>query len=314
MSSDGFHDAQLAHDLRQSEARLESVLGSACSAYVSIDQQGQVIDWNRQAVATFGFSREEALAKPIAELVIPPRYRAAHWRGLRKFLEAGEGPLLNRRLELTAINRAGHEFPVDVTIWPLKVEGGWTFHAFIGDATKLRKVQRQALALEKQGALGQIITLLAQETRNPLQRIQMWSEMLALELQKSPTGMRAVKEIQEAQARLERLLIDVRGYAAPLRLALRTINLAEAWREAWRQLCQVHGHLEGELREEIEDVALDCRADPQAMQQVFYHLLDNAVVRAVDVAEISIGLRAGLPAGQAGYFDCSSGQRYAIVG
>src|SRR5581483_7965336 len=103
MSQNG-HDTRVARELKRSEERLQSVLDCAFCAYIAIDSGGQIIDWNRQAAATFGYSREEALGKPVVDLLIPPRYRAAHLQGLRKFLESGEGPVLNRRLELAAIN------------------------------------------------------------------------------------------------------------------------------------------------------------------------------------------------------------------
>jgi PAS domain S-box-containing protein len=281
----------MARELRQSEERLQSVLDSSYAAYVALDESGCVTDWNRQAVAIFGYSRDEALGKPIAELIIPPRYRAAHWQGLHRFLATGEGPVFNQRLEQEALHRDGHEFPVAMTIWPLRVGSHWSFHALLLDATEIHESRRKALAAERQAAVGQVITLLTQECRNPLQRIQMWSEMLALELKKSPTSVRAIAEIQKAQARLEQILIDVRGYAAPLRLARRTVNLSELWREAWRQLTQLHGGQLGHLREDLDDVDVRCQADAQAMQQVFFHVFDNAVSRIEQGPQIQIACR-----------------------
>jgi PAS domain S-box-containing protein len=288
MAVDGLPAAAVARELARSEERIRSILDCAYNAYVAIDDQGLVIDWNHQAAVTFGYAREEALGRAIADLIIPVRYRPAHWAGLRRFLTTGEGPVLNQRLELEALHRDGHEFPVDLTIWPLRVENTWTFHAFILDATQRKEAQRQALINERQAAVGQFITLLTQESRNPLQRIQMWSEMLALELQNSPAALRAIDEIQKAQTRLERLMIDVRGYAAPLKLKPRDINLRDVWNEAWRQVRQLQAGRIGELHEDLDEVESICHADPQAMEQVFYHLLDSAVARAGESGRISI--------------------------
>ena len=143
------------HKLQQrTEERLQSVLDAAYEAYVAIDEQGRIVDWNRQAESTFGYARDDALGRVLAELIIPPRYQSAHREGLRRFLAIGEGPVLNQRIALEARHRDGHELPVEMRIWPLRVEGGWTFHALLYDATTLRESQRQTVAAERQAAVA----------------------------------------------------------------------------------------------------------------------------------------------------------------
>src|SRR4051794_19072251 len=85
--------------LRASEERHRAIIESAHDAFIGIDTGGIITDWNRQAEVTFGWSRVEALGRPLAETIIPPRYRKAHARGLSRFLAAGTGPVLNRRIE-----------------------------------------------------------------------------------------------------------------------------------------------------------------------------------------------------------------------
>jgi len=101
-----------------------------------MDAQGLITDWNPAAETTFGWSREEALGRVLAETFIPKGSRDAHWRGLGRFLETGEGPLLNRRVELRALHRDGYEFPVEVTISSSGGEGRWSFHAFLHDISQ----------------------------------------------------------------------------------------------------------------------------------------------------------------------------------
>ena len=121
-----------------SAERLRLILDSALDAIVTIDAQGRVIDWNQRAHVLFGWSAEEALGKSMTELFIPPRYREAHDRGMRHFLASGEGPILNRRMELPAIHRDGREFPVELTVAPAKVGEGWIFSAFIRDLSETK--------------------------------------------------------------------------------------------------------------------------------------------------------------------------------
>ena len=111
-------------------------------------------DWNSQAEASFGWARGEALGRELAETIIPERLRAAHRRGLERFLATARGRCSGRRLELTALHRDGREFPVELTISPIEMEQGYAFNAFLRDITE-RKGAEQELALARDaGARG----------------------------------------------------------------------------------------------------------------------------------------------------------------
>jgi PAS domain S-box-containing protein len=121
--------------LRASEERTRLILETANDAFIGMDTQGVITDWNRQAEATFGWSRQEALGRHLEKLIIPPRYRHQHTAGLERFLATGEGPIINKRIELTALHRRGHEFPVELTVWLIRVGSLHRFNAFVHDIT-----------------------------------------------------------------------------------------------------------------------------------------------------------------------------------
>jgi two-component system cell cycle sensor histidine kinase/response regulator CckA len=125
--------------LRQSEERTRVIIDNALDAVVSMNSAGVITDWSAQAERMFGWSRAEAQGRQMSHTIIPPRYRDAHDRGLKKFLETGEGPVLNKRIEITALNREGQEFPVELAISPAKLGGIWSFSAFIRDLTEQKK-------------------------------------------------------------------------------------------------------------------------------------------------------------------------------
>jgi PAS domain S-box-containing protein len=139
--------ALLLARLRGSEQRLRSILDTAFDAYVAMDADGLVRDWNAQAEAMFGWRREEVLGRRLSELIIPARHRAAHHAGLRRYLATGEGPVLERRLELSALRRDGSEFPIEIAIWALRGEEHPSFHALIRDITERRRVEDDIRAL-----------------------------------------------------------------------------------------------------------------------------------------------------------------------
>lgn len=113
------------------EAYHRSVLDSAHEAFVAMDAGGFIIDWNTAAQRVFGWSREEAVGRVLADLIIPPAYRAAHLDGLRRHVASGAGPMLDTRLELRALRRDDSELPVEVLITRLPGPGPPRFCAFL---------------------------------------------------------------------------------------------------------------------------------------------------------------------------------------
>jgi diguanylate cyclase (GGDEF)-like protein/PAS domain S-box-containing protein len=116
-----------------------SILDTAHEAFVSMDSGGFITDWNPQAELTFGWSRQEAIGKVLADLVIPERYREQHWKGLQRFMETGEGPVLNERIEIEALHRGGYEFPIELTISVQPEANAPYFNAFLHDITERRR-------------------------------------------------------------------------------------------------------------------------------------------------------------------------------
>jgi PAS domain S-box-containing protein len=135
--------AELAR--RKSEALASAVLASALDAVIIIDHCGVVVEWNRAAEQVFGYSRTDAIAREIAELIIPPRLREVHRRGIAHYLASREGPVLGRLIELPALRAGGAEFPVELYIVPIPMDGPPLFTGFVRDITE-RKRAEQALA------------------------------------------------------------------------------------------------------------------------------------------------------------------------
>jgi diguanylate cyclase (GGDEF)-like protein/PAS domain S-box-containing protein len=136
--------AQTVDALSLSEERGRLILESAHDAYVAMNGDGAIIAWNRRAEQLFGWTREEVLGHRVAETIIPPHFRDMHIRGLEHYLATGEGPVLNKRIELAALHRDGHEFPVELSISPVRHATGVTFHSFLHDISE-RKESEAAL-------------------------------------------------------------------------------------------------------------------------------------------------------------------------
>jgi two-component system, cell cycle sensor histidine kinase and response regulator CckA len=143
--------------LQESEVRYRGIVESALDAVVTIDGSGVITAWNVQAANIFGWSKEEAVGRSLAETIIPAQHREAHSRGLRHAVATGEGPVFNKRIEITALHRDGREFPVELAISNASSGEKAAFSAFIRDITGSKLA---AEALEKQHAfLRQVIDI-----------------------------------------------------------------------------------------------------------------------------------------------------------
>jgi PAS domain S-box-containing protein len=139
---------QSQDDLRSAEERTRLTVETALDAVVTMNSQGLVTSWNKQAEIIFGWSSAEAIGRRMADMIIPEQYRAAHEVGLRRFLDTGEGPILRRRIEIIAVRRSGAEFPVELEVAPVRLRHDWVFSAFIRDITESRLAEEKLRASE----------------------------------------------------------------------------------------------------------------------------------------------------------------------
>ena len=163
----------------KNEERTRLMLDEALDAVVTMDADGVTTGWNTQAEVIFGWPREDAVGRRMSDTIIPTQHREAHEGGLRHFLATGEGTVLNRRIEMTALRRDGQEFPIEFAVTPLKLGQEWTFSAFIRDITERKQAEK---ALEK--AFEEIKNLKDQlyrenlALRDEVDRVSMFEEIV----------------------------------------------------------------------------------------------------------------------------------------
>ncbi|HXF93760.1 MAG TPA: PAS domain S-box protein [Nitrospiraceae bacterium] len=127
--------------LLQSQERNRVIVDTALDAVITTDAGGVITDWNAQASHLFGWTREEAVGRRLSATIFPERERAAHEQGLEQFLSTGESRFLNRRVEVTACHRDGHEFPVELAIASARVGDATIFSAFVRDITARKRAE-----------------------------------------------------------------------------------------------------------------------------------------------------------------------------
>src|SRR5205085_1301631 len=116
----------------------------AYDAFVSFDEHGIVTAWNPRAEAVFGWTAREAIGRDIARLVVPRGDRDWYRESLGRFIEGEESDMLNRRVEVTARHRDGREFPAEIAISPIELDGAWRFNAFVHDISERLQLEERS--------------------------------------------------------------------------------------------------------------------------------------------------------------------------
>ena len=128
------------------EMLYRGILDTALDCIITIGSGGRVLEFNPAAERLFGFSRDEAIGKELADLIIPPRMREQHRRGLAHYLKTGEGPVIGKRIEIAGVRKDGSEILVELTITALKIDHEPLFTAYLRDITERVRNDRRRLA------------------------------------------------------------------------------------------------------------------------------------------------------------------------
>jgi protein-histidine pros-kinase len=231
----------LNEQLARSQARLLAIVDASINAIVTMNEKGHVTDWNPQAAETFGWTRDEILGKALADTIVPTQYREAHRAGLAHYLATGEGPVLGKVLELTALDRSGREFPVELAISRASTLGEEAlFVAFVRDITARKRAEEaiNELNTELQVATrhkSEFLANMSHELRTPLNAILGFSELLLDDTTgkyDSSKRHRFLDEISKSGRHLLALINDIldlsKVEAGRMTLEIETVSISSA--------------------------------------------------------------------------------------
>jgi two-component system, LuxR family, sensor kinase FixL len=280
-----------------------AVLETAVDAIMTIDHTGDIHSVNPAACRMFGYAPDELLSRNVTVLM-PEPYRSEHDQYLASYMVTQTPSIIGIGRRATGIRRNGEEFPIHLAVSEFQVGGKPYFTGMIRDLSELEHVQKQLLQSERLAAIGQMVTGLAHESRNALQRAQGCMDMLSLDLEDAPDQLDLSRRATAALQQLHRLYEEVRGYAAPIHLEFRECRLSTIWRKEWDHLSQSRGDKQVTLAEELQpaagssltdslsqsasDAADFCEVDVHRMEQVFRNILENAIHACSDPGRVTI--------------------------
>ena len=294
--------------LRESEARTRAVLNSALNAVVLTDNDGRIIDWSARAEQIFGWTREEMLGRPGADVLIPPSIRAAfHDAVARSYASAhGVGPV-----ESIALRRDGTEFPVEVAVSILRNGEQTTCCVFITDITARKRAEEKVARLNEEleqrvqnrtaelaaanSELEAFSYSVSHDLRAPLRHIDGFAALLLEQAGDTldASAREYLHRIGKASRRMSRLIEDLLQFSRHGRVPLQQgpVDLNDIINEARLRLEPAYAKRRVEWQ--ISSLPI-VWGDAPLLMQVFTNLLDNALkyTSQRDVARIEIGLHA----------------------
>jgi PAS domain S-box-containing protein len=268
------------------------VLETALDAVVVMKSDGVVADWNDRAAGVFGWPRDEAVGRTLAELIIPERYREAHRNGLQRYLETGMASVLGTRIEVAGLRKNGTEFPVELSISPVRNGESVLFVGCLRDTTErnaLRLARGEVSRVTQRLAMGEMAASIVREIGQPLEAIAT-NANAALRLLAGPAPslegvrsplQRVVEDSQRANEVIEKIRLIFNPDPSPKAL----LDVNNLIREV---IALVRGEIENQrvkVRTELANDLPLVSANLTQLQQVIVNLVTNAIEAMHGVAD-----------------------------
>lgn len=284
-------DASLIEEHSQDAAVLAAILNTAVDAIVTIDDRGVVLHVNRSFQRLFGYLPDEVVGNNIS-MIMPEPDQSAHDGYLKRYKETGKAAIIGVGRQVLGQRKDGSLIPVDLAVSEVKIGERTIFAGIMRDMTErqqteaeLRSAQQKLIQSERLAAIGQMMTGLAHESRNALQRSRACLDMLSLDLESAPEQQDLVRRSRSALVELQTLYEEVRNYAAPIQLERSRQNLQRLCNETWGNLVDQWRTMRVQLVLR-SDPCPDVNCDRHRIVQVIRNILENALSVAPNNSKI----------------------------
>jgi PAS domain S-box-containing protein len=297
--------ADEARALRESDAAKGAILRGALDCIVTMDHLGNIVEFNPAAEDTFGFSADEAIGRPLADLLIPATFRDQHRQGLERYLATGAGPVLGKRIEVSALRKDGSAFPAELAIVPIAAGGSPRFTGFLRDLTAQKSAEEARLrsqqveeekkqAQEANRLKSEFLANMSHELRTPLNSIIGFTELMRAGKvgPVSSTHAEYLGDVLTSSRHLLQLINDVLDLAkvesGKMDFRPEPVDLENLTAEVRSILRELAGAKRIRLETSVHPGVRTVVVDPARVKQILYNYLSNALKFTPDGGRVTV--------------------------
>ena len=252
-----------------------NVIDNAADAIITINEDHVIVGYNQGAEKIFGYTKDEVMGQDLS-IIIPPPHKEQHREYVRRYIATRDAHVIGKHVQLSALRKNGEEFPMSISFSVADIGGNLYFTGIIRDITEYVDLQERLRQNERLAAVGNTISQIVHEIKNPLMIIGGFAQQLLKAKTLDGKGLQKLSIIVEEVSRLEGLMAEMRDYSRPPSLK-REIGRIEKLLE---ELSELYGEY---LKERQIDLVLEPQdpqppysLDFQQLRQVLVNLIKNA--------------------------------------
>jgi len=184
--------------LRESEERFRAITMTASDAILLMDDKEKIVYWNPAAERIFGYSADEAVGRALHEFLAPRRMHDEYRKGFARFVKTGQGPVINRSVEMVAMKKDGTEFPMEVSTSAMNIGGTWHALGIVRDVTERKQLEQEQLKGQKLESIGTLAGGIAHDFNNLLQGIFGYISMAKLTIDQREKSLAMLEQAEKA--------------------------------------------------------------------------------------------------------------------
>jgi len=273
-------------ELASSELRYRQIVETALDAFVAVDEEGMITDWNRQAEVTFGWPHAEAIGRRLNDIAVPIRFRAEHKEIVANMVASSDERVARTRVETTRMHRSGREIPVELSLFAIRRGGTHRVCGFIRDITERKRFEQELIAAKEAAEAGsraksEFLANMSHEIRTPLNGVMGMTD-LALDTELTAEQREYLETAKFSADSLLLVIDEILDFskieAGKVELELVDFNLRDNLKAMLRTL-ELRADQKGLalLSRIAPDVPEMVRGDSNRLRQVLVNLVGNAI-------------------------------------
>jgi two-component system sensor kinase FixL len=278
------------HELRQKIEINSGILLNATDAIVTVDENQTIIGYNYGAEKMFGYPRKEALGQDL-KIIIPPPHKEVHRDYVRRFVATREPRVIGKHVQLTAQRRDGTEFPMSISFSMAEIRGNLYFTGIVRDISESKEMEERLLQSERLAAVGNTVSHIAHEIKNPLAIIGGFARQLLKAPGLEEKNQQKLTIITEEVSNLEAMIAEMRDFVRRPAARKQVGDLEKLLEETLELFQDAFDEQRITVQRVLENPLPPLSFDAQQLHQVLINLFKNSLEAMPQGGELMVATR-----------------------